>query len=355
MRAHAIGWLGLAACGSAAIAPVSPGVPATPRRATLEPERAPVDPILALTPDDATKLSWMVPGPLQLELGGSTVAATASGQPIAVGAIDQQGNLERVALRLEHARFSVWIDRAQLLSVMKHDQKIEVRGVPVVGSQIEVVLRAGAIVRRLGHRDHETKVRYLDALQVEGWVPDAVLGDRGPARDHTGRVPTGRTTLMVINGAVIRSEPRWGASELAVVANGYLLDTIRELDEAWTEVAYEDGDVAVHGFVSKSDPPGRVHHWHESEGAPAVTPNTTVASGTCLYARAGGDAIGYIVGNRPVDLDDASDGWWTVTIDTPLGPLAFAAHGETKTELVACAPPNTVPPATPPPTATPTP
>ena len=260
MRAHAIGWLGLAACGSAAIAPASPGVPATPRRATSEPDRAPVDPILALTPDDATKPSWMVPGPLQLELGGPTVAATGSGQPIAVGAIDQQGNLERVALRLEHARFSVWIDRAQLLSVMKHDQKIEVRGVPVVGSQIEVVLRAGAIVRRLGHRDHETKVRYLDALQVEGWVPDAVLGDRGPARDHTGRVPTGRTTLMVINGAVIRSEPRWGASELAVVANGYLLDTIRELDEAWTEVAYEDGDVAVHGFVSKSDPPGRVHH-----------------------------------------------------------------------------------------------
>jgi len=349
MRVLAIGWLCLAACGGPAIGPASPAPPGSARRAISEPDHAPVDPILALTPDDVTELSWVVPGPLRLELGGATIAATGSGQPIAVRAIDRQGNLERVAVRLEHARFSVWIDRAQLLAVLQRDHKLEVLGGPLAGSEIEVVLRAGAVVRRLAHRDHATQVRYLDALQVEGWVPDAVLGDRGPVRDRSGRIPTGRKTLMVIPGAVIRTEPRWTAGELAIVATGYFLDTIRELDEAWTEVVYEDGDVAVHGFVSKHDPPGRVHHWHTSEGAPAVTPNTTAASGTCLYARAGGDAIGYIVGNRPVDLDDAGDGWWTLTIDTPLGPLGFAAHGQAREDLVACAPPNTVPPATPPP------
>jgi hypothetical protein len=152
---------------------------------------------------------------------------------------------------------------------------------------------------------------------------------------------------------VIHAEPRWGASELAIMATGYFLDTIRELDDDWVEVSYEDGDLAVHGFISRRDPPGRVHHWHEIDATPTVSPNATVASGTCLYARPRGDAIGYIVGNRPVDLDDTGRGWWTLTIDTPWGPLAFAASGPTASELVACAPANTVPPPAPLPPAVP--
>jgi len=196
---------------------------------------------------------------------------------------------------------------------------------------------------RLAHRDHATQIRYLGALQVEGWVPDAVLGDRGHARDGIARIPSGHKTLMVIPGAVIRSEPRWAASELAIMANGYFLDTLRELDDGWTEVSYEDGDVAVHGFVSKRDPPGRVHHWHEPDVAAVLAPNTTVASGTCLYARVDGDAIGYIVGDRPVDLDDAGAGWWTLAIDTPWGPLGFAAHGPSPGELATCAPADALP------------
>ena len=345
MRAIAIASIYLTACG-AAIAP-SPPAHVSPRRVTPEPDRPLIDPIAALTPDDDVERSWVVPGTIQLELGGTAIGALGSDRPIEVAAIDQQGHLERVALRLEHARFSVWIDRAHLLSVLSRDQHLGSQGVTAVGSDVEVVLRAGVKVRRLAHRDRSTQIRYLGALQVEGWVPDAALRDRGRARDSTSRIPTGRRTLMVIPGAVIRSEPRWAAGELAIMANGYFLDTIRELDDAWTEVGYDDGDVAVHGFVSKRDPPGRVHHFHDSERLPVVTPNATVASGTCLYARSDGDAIGYIVGNRPVELDEASAGWWALSIDTPWGPIAFAARGASKTDLVACAPPDTVPPATP--------
>lgn len=331
----------MAACGGAQ-APIATAPTTVPRR--HEPDRVPVDPIVALAPDESGEVSWVIPSALRLELGGPAIGVAGAGRPLQVGAVDRQGTSLRVAVRLDHARFSVWIDRAHLLSVLKRDQRIHVRGGPGVGSDVEVVLRAGATVRRLGHRDGSTHVRYLGALQVEGWIPDAALADHGRARDTgTGRIATGRKTMMVVPGAVIRAEPRWAATELAIMANGYFLDTIRELDDAWTEVSYEDGDVAVHGFVSRRDPPGRVHRWHEVDGTPTVTPSATVASGTCLYARAGGDAIGYIVGNRPVDLDEGERGWWTLTIDTPWGPLAFAASGPSRTELLSCAPPGTVP------------
>jgi hypothetical protein len=347
MRAIAIG-ICLAACGGAPL-PARPPLTARPIRPVPDVDHPPVDPLAALLPDDAAEVSWIVPGPIQLELGGTPLPAAGAGRPIAVGPIDRQGNLERVAVRLEHARFSVWIDRGHVLSVLTHDQRIDPLGVPSARGEAEVVLRTGAMVRRLAHRERSTQVRYLGALQVEGWVPDAALADHGRAHDGAGRIPTGRKTLMVVPGAVIRSEPRWAASELAIVANGYFLDTIREVDDAWTEVSYEDGDVAVHGFVSKRDPPGRVHRWRETDGTPTIVPNASAASGTCLYARPNGDAIGYIVGNRPVDLDDAGPQWWTITLDTPWGALAFAARGAARTELVPCAPPGSVPPVTPPP------
>jgi hypothetical protein len=345
MRAIAIG-ICLAACGGAPML-VKPPPTAKPPHPVVEADRPPVDPIAALTPDDAAEVSWIVPGPIQLELGGTPIPAAGTRKPIEVGPIDRQGNLERVAIRLEYARFSVWIDHAHMLSVITRDQRIDPLGVPGTGGDAQVVLRAGAMVRRLAHRDRSTEVRYLGALQIEGWVPNTALSDRGHPRDTTGRIPTGRKPLMVIPGAVIRTEPRWAAGELAIMASGYILDTLREFDDAWTEVSYEDGDVAVHGFVSRRDPPGRVHRWHEPDGIPMVMPNAAVASGTCLYARPGGEPIGYIVGSRPVDLDDTGDDWWTLTIDTPWGPLPFAAHGPARTDLTICAPPGALPPATP--------
>jgi hypothetical protein len=74
------------------------------------------------------------------------------------------------------------------------------------------------------------------------------------------------------------------------------------------------------------------------------TPSAKAASGTCLYARARGEPIGYIVGDRDVQLDDAGGGWWTLTLDTPWGPLELAARRSAPRELVACAPAGSVPP-----------
>src|ERR1051325_977019 len=99
MRAFAIASIFLSSC-SVAVAP-SPAAHVAPRLVIPEPDRAPVDPIAALTPSDAAERSWAIPGPIQLELGGEVIGALGSDRPIEVAAIDQQGNLERVALRLE--------------------------------------------------------------------------------------------------------------------------------------------------------------------------------------------------------------------------------------------------------------
>jgi hypothetical protein len=54
-----------------------------------------------------------------------------------------------------------------------------------------------------------------------------------------------------------------------------------------------------------------------------------------------------------VMLDDLGSGWWTQTIDSPWGPIPFAAQAPTRTDLITCAPPGSVPASTlnPPPPA----
>ncbi len=291
-------------------------------------------------------MSWLAPGQARLELGGTPIENPGGGKPIEVVIIDQHASRVRVAVPLEHARFSLWTDRNRLFAVVRKDQRMS-RGPGGDGGRgdAHASLRAGARVKRLAHKGTWTQIRYHGALEIEGWVPDAMLGESGPQHEYRGRFPSGRRTLMVTPGAVIRDEPRWAADEIAVMANGYFLDTQRELEDGWTEVSYEDSDLSVRGFVSKRLPPGQVHRPNADPAAQPVpiTPNTKVASGTCLYSRVKGDKIGYIVGDRAVDLADAEIGWFTLTTDSPWGPIAFAARGATRTDLHACAPAGTVP------------
>jgi len=336
----------LAACGGAP--PAAPAAaPAAPAPRTRADDPQAVDPIAALAPDrGGEQVSWLVPGRAQLELGGAAIEAPGGDRPLEIGVIERQGNLVRAAVRLPHARFSVWTDRARLFALLVADHRLDTGAIPGGAGEVQVVLRAGARVRRIAHKDGATRVRFVGAVEVEGWVPDRLLGEGGRRRDPIGRIPSGRRTLHVMPGAVIRAEPRWAGAALATMADGYFVDTVRELDPPWLEVAYADGDVSVRGYLSKQDPPGRVHRAKDPEvPPPVVVPNGKVASGTCLYARPRGEAIGYVVGDRDVELEDLGGSWWTLAIDTPWGPIAFAARGPTRRDLAACAPPGSVPPA----------
>jgi hypothetical protein len=211
-----------------------------------------------------------------------------------------------------------------------------------------VRLRAGAVVQRLARKDKRSQVRYVGALEIEGWVPDELIVDEGPPRDRPVRVPRGGRTRPqhVFPGAAIRSEPRWAGTQntLAVVANAYSLDTVREIDQAWSVIAYDDADISVQGYLSRRDPPGRVHKLKDPDVAPQkIQANAKVPSGTCLYTHVKGEPIGYIVGDQDVMLDDTGGGWWTLTIDSPWGPIPFAAQGPTRIDLAGCAPAGSVP------------
>lgn len=331
------------------LVPVTPVAPiAAPKKSTTA-ARPVIDPIAALTPTAKGMFSVLQPGTAQLELGATPIESPGPTKPIPVSIVAEQGSRVRVAVRLDHARFVVWTERARLFAIVLRDARIALTpGQLGMSSDKHVVLRAGAAVTRLARKDAWTHVRYSGAIEVEGWLPDATLGEEAPARGHVGRIPSARRTMMAIPGTVIRSEPKWGGRQLAVMANGYYLETERAVDDAWNEVAYADGDLLLTGFASRRDPPGRVHRKRPDPAlAPVpITPNTKVASGTCLHARIDGDPIGYLDGDRDVDLADSGRGWWTLTINTPWGPVAFAAKGHDPMSLVRCAPPNTVPAST---------
>jgi hypothetical protein len=320
--------------------------PDVPRGASAKPKRAiddtPIvdDPITALAPVADGPVSWLVPGRIQLELAGPTLDAPGGNRPIEVVLLDRHGGNVRAGVRLDHARFAVWSDAARLLGVVMREHKLSLPGPP---SDKFAMLRPGAKVRRLAQKKGQTQVRYSGAVEIEAWVPDDLLGHSTTAQRNV-RTPSGRRTLMVIPGSIIRVEPKWAAAELATTASSAFLDIVKEIDDAWVEVIYSDREVNLHGFVSRRAPPGRVHRTKDPDVPPStVTPNAKVASGTCLYGRRGGDPLGYLVGDQDVLLEDAGNNAWTISIDSPWGVIAFHARDPTEQTLAACAPDGSVP------------
>jgi hypothetical protein len=307
--------------------------------------RAAIDPLAVLAPVENQPMSWLSPGPISLELGGAGVESPGGSRPIEVALVDHHGTQVRAVVRLPHARFSLWSDRGRLFGVLKHDLKLA--NVPGANpmSEMFVMLRAGARVKRLARngKTKQTQIRFVGALEVEGWIADDNLSDAGPGGTRAGRMHSGRRPAMMFPGSIIRTEPRWGTNTLAVVNTAHMLDTIQEMNDGWIEVTYADGDVQVHGYTSKRQPPGAVHRQKDPDvPPPVITPNAKVPSGTCLYSKRNGDRIGYIVGEIDVQLDDLGSGWWTLAVDTPWGPIPFAAKGP-KDALTPCAPAGSVP------------
>jgi hypothetical protein len=323
----------LAACGSTTATTAPTEIARKPR---LEP-REPIDPIAALS-QPLAESSWIVPGPAHLVLGQGTLQAHDGAARLEVSLLEEQGSDVRVGVRLDHARFALWMSRTQLLAIVAREQRVMPPGVrlAIAGEPMQVVLHRGAQVERLAKRKGRTRVRYVGAFEVDGWIPDDAISERAPrGSGKTGRIPSGRKPLMLQPGAIVRADPTWSSPQLAVMNQGYFVDQVRELDNGWWEISYDDGDLSLRGYVSRGDPPGRTTRRVASEPIAELATNATVRDGTCLYA--GGEPVGFLVGDRQVVLDKTPrPGWYTLTIDTPWSAIAFEARGPTETELDRC-------------------
>jgi hypothetical protein len=333
MRAFLIaGFLAPAACGSTTTGPAT--APTAIRKPRIEP-RDPVDVIAALA-QPLAESSWIVPGPAQLVLGQGTLQAHEGAPRLEVSVLEEQGSDVRVGVRLEHARFALWMSRAQLLSIVARDQRVMSIGARPASDTMYVMLHRGAQVERLAHKGSTTRVRYLGAFEVDGWLPNDAISDRAEAGTRkTGRIPTGRRPLMLRPGTIVRAEPTWAGPQLAVMSQGYFVDQVKELEDGWSEVSYDDGDLSLRGYVSRRDPPGRLHKRAASDPIAALTTNATARDATCLYS--GSEMVGFLVGDRAVMLESTSrPGWYALTIDSPWSAITFDAKGPTETELAKC-------------------
>lgn len=331
----------IAACGGTSPSSTpAPGPPvatvgaASGRTMRASASHAPVDAVGALS-QPRVEAGWIVPGPAQLVLGGTSLQSQDD-EPIEVDLLDERGGDVRVGVRLDHARFAVWTARARMLGVLAREQHIS--GSPngeMVRDGASVVLRAGTPVHRLSRKEGHTRIRYIGNVEVEGWVPDDALAERGTPGRTAGTRGAQRKPVMISVGAPIRSERHVHARALAVAHYSMFVDSLEVLDDNWQRVAYSDNDVSVRGFVHKFAAPSVTHRRRESEPGPVLTPNFTVAADTCLYAAE--ELVGFVVGDRPALVEPASRiGWFTVTLETPWGPVAFEAKGPTETSLAKC-------------------
>jgi hypothetical protein len=296
--------------------------------------RAPIDAVAVLA-QPRVEAGWVVPGPAQLVLGGTSLQAIDD-KPLEIDVLDERGSDVRVGVRLDHVRFALWTARSRLMGVLGREVHISASPMgEVINEAASATLRTGAHVHRLSRKDGYTKVRFIGSLEVEGWVPDDAFGDRGAAGRVTGLRGVQRKPIVIPLGGIIRTEPNVHARVLALAHYSMFVDNVEAIDDRWLRVAYSDNDVTVRGYYQQRSSPGATHPAKEPELGAAVVPNTTVPAQTCLYAS--DEAVGFVVGDRAALVEPSPRiGWFTVTLETPWGPIAFEARGPTESTLVTC-------------------
>lgn len=331
-------WLAAAGCGGSSSSPAvhsggsstgAAGAASATSAAGAGGMRATVDPTpyLALDEPTATR-TWVKARSARLDVGDAPAMPDSEDDPVEVMLVEPGPTLVRVAWRGPTARFAVWVERRDLFAVMKYDVPLRVELAPAT-SEAGGALRRGAPVEILERGAERSKVRYSGAVELETWVPNDALSADGEPIDRGLVTPRGKM-FHASPGMAIRAEPRWGSPLVAATARTYFVSEVRALDDAWSEVDYSDAAVTVRGFASRREPPVRITARapasQPSSSSSGIEANEKLPSGVCLYARERGELVG--VSNAVVVAAQRGEheGWWQVTLDTPWGPMQFAAE-----------------------------
>lgn len=314
----------LAACGAPPVArPQLPG-PAPSPRAPVTASPA-VDPAPFLADEPPTPLrSAVVPRAAWLDVGGPQLSPESEPRdPLEVLLVELGATRARVAVRLPHVRYVLWVQRDDLQAVLAHDITVG----SLLPDRPGLVLRRGARVEVLARTPERARIRYSGGVELETEVPRTALLEQGELVDGGSPIFAGRRVLHAMPGLPIRSEPRFTGQPLAVLARSYLVEEVRAIDDAWSEVQYRDGAISVHGFLSRRDPPHRLHRRPTDGAATPLATNEALPAAVCLFAAPEGEAIGVTVAPTPALVEETErEQWRAVTIETPWAPIRFHAR-----------------------------
>lgn len=327
----------LAGCGTAPTAPPREPGAVVPTDAPLTASPA-IDPAPFLADVPPTELrAAVVPRAAWLDVGGPQLSPEGEPRdPVEVVLVESGATQARVAVRLPHVRYVLWVRRDDLLAVLAHDLTL---GSPLP-ERPGLTLRRGSRVEILSRTAERARVRYSGGVELETEVSRSALLEQGEMIDGGSPIFAGRRLFHAMPGLPIRSEPRFSGQPLAVLARTYILEEVRPIDEAWSEVQYNDGAVSVRGFLSRREPPHRLAR-RASDAAPAAfASNDTLPAAVCLFAAPGGEAIGVTVGPAPALVEPTErEQWHAVTLDTPWAPIRFHAR-RTQGTWQACPAPS---------------
>lgn len=284
-----------------------------------------IDPAPFLADEPPTKLrSAVVPRAAWLDVGGPQLSPEGEPrEPVEVLLVESGATQARVAVRMPHVRYVLWVQRDDLLAVLAHDLTL---GSPLP-DRPGLTLRRGARVEILSRTAERARIRYSGGVELETEVARTALLEQGELIDGGSPIFAGRRVFHAMPGLPIRSEPRFTGQPLAVLARSYLVEEVRPIDEAWSEVQYHDGAISVRGFLSRRDPPHRLVRRAGDGAATAFTSNETLPAAVCLFATPGGEAIGVTVGPAPALVEPTErEQWYAVTLDTPWAPIRFHAR-----------------------------
>lgn len=340
-RFAAVLWT-LAGCGQAVPPAAAPRTPEPAREARLEIPRAPFavvpaelgdERVLERIPHRAMMKRWTVAWLTEhgAPFGDATRTDVDTAREI-LPVIGERGAKIRIVVDDDHARYAVWVSRADTWSTALVPLALAgPRGAPATvwiepGVALEEHARRGAL-REIAVVDEMLSVRGLvDARGVgEVWVAPSQPTDTRLGRFKSWQPPRDHDVLVRIpRGAELRARADSTSPTLATVTADELVVGKLGTTGAFTEVEAQRPYLRVRGFVETAkvlgvtddlltSGTGSGHGFGMSHAVRHEVP-----AGTCLYDRAEGDVVGVTLeaetrlGGRLGD-----DGWAMVYIDSP--------------------------------------